>query len=39
LYQNNPLLKRVNLDLLDKESHIAQHRIRENIDAKQGIER
>ena len=38
LYESEPILKEVNLDLLDKKSNIAQHKLKELIDARQGLE-
>jgi hypothetical protein len=31
-------MKEINLDLLDKKSNIAQHKLKELIDARQGLE-
>ena len=38
LYEKEPLMKEINLDLLDKKSNIAQHKLKELIDARQGLE-
>jgi NADH-ubiquinone oxidoreductase chain 5 len=38
LYESEPLMKEINLDLLDKKSNIAQHKLKELIDARQGLE-
>jgi len=38
LYESEPIMKEINLDLLDKKSNIAQHKIKELIDARQGLE-
>jgi NADH-ubiquinone oxidoreductase chain 5 len=38
LYESEPIMKEINLDLLDKRSDIAQHKIKELIDARQGLE-
>ena len=38
LYEREPLMKEINLDLLDKKSNIAQHKLKELIEARQGLE-
>ena len=38
LYKTEPILKQVNLDLLDKKSNIAQHKLKELYDAQRGLE-